>query len=186
LKTVLELLDVLVYDEELERTIETASRYIDNFCNRFFYTDSSQTKYFTAIARDEVIVTDLISVTSLAVDDDGSRDYNDTWSATDYDLYPLDPKGGEPYTRIRPTPQGNYHFSLYPKGVKIVGDFGWSAVPAAVRGACILQAERLWMRREAPFGIAGDSRRLGEIHLVSELDPDVKALLESYRRYVVK
>jgi hypothetical protein len=186
LKTVLETGNVTTYDTELERTIESASRFIDNFCNRYFWTNSNQTKYFNATSPHECIVTDLISITTLKTDDDGSRSYNDTWSATDYDLYPLDPKDGEPYTKIVKTPRGNYNFPSYAKGIEIVGDFGWAAVPAAVRGACLIQAERLWMRREAPFGIAGDSRRLGEIHIVAELDPDVKSLLESYRRYVIK
>ncbi|NIR67731.1 MAG: phage head-tail connector protein [candidate division Zixibacteria bacterium] len=185
LKSALGLEGVSTYDDELEGVIEGASRFIDNYCNRFFYQDDDATRYYTARDYNVCIVNDLRSIDSLATDDDGGRTYSETWTSADYDLYPLNPLNGEPYTMIKPTPNGTYQFPSFAKGVKIVGDFGWESVPLPVWRACVIQTERWWMRREAPFGIGGDSRRLGEIHIVSELDPDVKSALEGYRRYVV-
>lgn len=172
-------------DQHLEAVIETVSRWIDSFCNRYFYADDASTKYFSAVGADYCVVQDLRTVTTLKTDNDGDRTYERTWTASDYDLMPFDQPNSFPYTHIRPTPNRSYTFPSYRKGVEITGNFGWASAPKPIEQACLLQSERLYMRKDAPFGIAGDSRRLSEIHIVQKLDPDVQELLTGYQRFAV-
>ena len=55
--------------------------------------------------------------------------------------------------------------------------------PQPVREACLIQAIRLFRRKEAPFGIIG-APEIGQLAVITRLDPDVKALLATYRRLV--
>lgn len=66
--------------------------------------------------------------------------------------------------------------------VAVTARWGWTAVPEAVKEACMLQASRLFKRRVAPFGIAGSPGEGSEIRLLAKLDPDVVVSLEAYRR----
>lgn len=170
----------------LEQILEGASRWIDKFCGRRFYAES-ETRYYTPQFSNLLEVDDLLSVTTLQTDEDGDRTYEITWASTDYDLFPYNAiLDGQPYTMIRVTPEGDYSFPRVAKGVKIVGSFGYCTLPnlpADVREACLLQSERLYKRKDAPFGIAGPSE-LGQMRLIQELDPDVKQLLSAYVRIV--
>jgi len=56
--------------------------------------------------------------------------------------------------------------------------------PSTVQEATLIQAARIWKRRDTPLGVAGDVA-LGEMRIgvpVPALDPDVKKLLESFYR----
>jgi hypothetical protein len=44
-----------------------------------------------------------------------------------------------------------------------------------------IQASRLFVRRQSPFGIAG-SPEIGTVRLGSRLDPDVEVLLRPFRK----
>lgn len=165
-------------DSPIEAVIEAASRAIDAHCRRRFYA-ANETRYYTAEDHDIVFVDDVLSVSALATDS-GNRTYATTWATTDYDLEPHNATlNGQPYTMICTTPQGSYHFTAHKKGVKVTGSFGYSATtPDLVNEACLIQAARLFKRKDAPFGIAGVGD-LGEIRLTSALDPDVKMMLAS-------
>ena len=54
--------------------------------------------------------------------------------------------------------------------------FGWPAVPPAVAEAALLWSERIYKRKDAPFGIAAFPEA-GEMRLLEEMDPDVVTLL---------
>lgn len=169
------------YDSRLEQIIVEVSRYIDDHCGQYFWTtESDETRYFRS-REPECLrgVGPLISITSLATDEDGSRLYATTWAVTDYDLWPYNAAAnGRPYYRIDVAPQGRYTFPRQAKGVKIVGKFGWAAIPAPVKRACILQCSRLFKRKDAPFGVVGSSE-MGYT-VVTRLDPDVLQLLDEY------
>jgi len=172
-------------ERTMEQVIEGASRAIEAFCGRRFYV-VSETRYYTPEANDELFVDDLTEITTLQTDEDGDRTYETTWATTDYDLLPLNAAlESKPYTRIEVTPEGNYWFPQgLAKSVKIVGKFGYAdRPPAQVREACLLQCERLWKRKDAPFGVAG-SPELGTMRLIPELDPDVKFMLQPLARIV--
>lgn len=171
----------------LEQVIQGASRWIEKFTGRRFYA-STETRYYTALFGNALEVDDLLSITTLSTDEDGDRTYEITWASTDYDLMPLNATAdAQPYTEIRTAPEGDYSFPAgLKKGVKVVGSFGYctiASLPHDVREACLLQSERVYKRKDAPFGIAGPSE-LGQLRLISELDPDVKAMLYPYVRLV--
>ena len=170
-------------DTTLERSIEASSRWIDGYCGRRFYADTDNaTRYYTAVdTRTLFLADDVVSIGTLATDGDGDRTYEDTWSATDYDLQPLNAAAdGEPYTSIAVTPQGNYSFSTQPKGVEIYGKFGL-ACPADVKEACLMQALRIYKRKDAPFGVLGTTE-LGKLQTMAKIDVDVKVLLAPWRK----
>lgn len=159
-------------DAMLELVVQAVSRGIDNYCRRRFYTTANdETRYYTALTSWAVWTDDIISVTALSTDS-GDRTYSTAWSIDDYDLTPDQP----PYIGVCATPNGAYRFPKYMRGVKIVGKFGYSATPDVVREACLLQSVRLFKRKDAPFGIAG-AGGMGQLMAISDMDPDVKALL---------
>jgi hypothetical protein len=173
-------------DNTLEAIITAVSRRIDKYAGRRFYTTTAdETRYFTAEFQDVIDVNDIVSITTLATDDDGDGTFENTWTggsvAQDYNLMPYNASlESEPYTYIEIAENGDYYFPTHVKrGVKVVGKFGWSSCPDAVREACILQSVRLLKRKDAPFGIAG-TNEFGTLQIVPKLDPDVMFLLEPY------
>jgi hypothetical protein len=174
-------------DTILESVVTGVSRWIDGYCGRHIYA-ATETRYYTAEFSDEVAVDDLLTVTSLGTDADGDRVYEDTWATTDYDLEPANATAdGGPYTRIAIAPQGRYGFPVGArKGVKIAGSFGYaSSTPAQIKEACLLQCERLYKRKDAPFGVIG-SAEMGQMMVVPKLDPDVQILLAPFVRAQVR
>ena len=149
-------------DAALEAAIEAASRFIDGYCGRRFYsTSTDETRYYTAWHPGRLLLgDDLLSITTLATDGDGDRVYEETWATTDYDLLPdnaaLD---GEPYWEITTTPDGGYSFPAgVAKGVKIVGKFGYcltASPPRAIVEACLLRATQVFRLKDVPFATIG-------------------------------
>ena len=169
-------------DSVIEQCIEAASRLIDETCGRVFYQEVAQTRYYTAEDGDLLFVDDLVSVTSLATDDTGDRTYGTTWLTTDYDLEPDNAAlRGKPYGWIRLSPAGNRAFPTARRGVKLIGTFGWPAVPPMVKRAARIQAARLFKRKDAIFGVVG-SAEMGQMLVIPKLDPDVCLLLEKLVR----
>jgi hypothetical protein len=171
-------------DTALQAAIVTASRQIDEYCQRFFYS-ISDVRYYTAVSPWYVETDDIVSITQLACDPDFTQTYSQIWNTT---TPPLDimyepvnnPTKGWPYTKILAI--GSYVFPyFFPQTVKITGTFGFPEVPYEVEMACKIQAARLFIRKQSPFGIAG-SVELGTVRLNSRLDPDVEMLLKTFRR----
>jgi hypothetical protein len=176
-------------DTIMEGVITAVSRWIDGYTWRRFYT-VAETRYYSAndgrILYTDDIVSTAGAVSSLKTDDAGDRTFENTWATTDYDLLPLNALlDNEPATMIQVAPAGNREFPIVERGVLVQATFGYSATaPDVVREACLLQSERLFMRKDAVFGIAGGSDIGGLVRLQDRLDPDVKALLDPLRRIV--
>jgi hypothetical protein len=172
-----------VDDTVLEGVVEAASRAIDAWTDRQFFATSA-TRYFTAEAGVWLAVDDLLSVTTLktlTANAAGTRTYGNTWATTDYDL---DPFNATPKRLVVVNPGGAYTFPTDPRGVEIVGSWGYaSSAPTDVKEACLIQAARLFKRKDAPFGVAG-SAEAGQMMLPA-LDPDVRAMLRKFRRLEV-
>ena len=168
-------------DATIELVIEAASRAIDDHCFRRFYKNTvDETRYYSAEFDNILFVDDLVSITTLKTDEDGDRTYEQTWVATDYDLQPFNASlKSEPYGWIETTPNGSYSFPNTAKGVQIVGVFGWPSTPKQIKEACLLQAHRLFKRKDAPFGVAGTGE-LGQVVMINKLDPDVLSLLSPW------
>lgn len=123
-------------DASLKLAMESVSRWIDQYCRRFFFVET-RTRYFTPDCPDQLDVPDVLSVSAsgLITDSDGDRTYEDTWAATDYDLLPLNAlleSPPRPYTRLAVTPNGSYTFPLVTKGVSILGKWSFAENIAAL------------------------------------------------------
>ena len=179
-KDVLRLTDN-VDDTLLELSIESASRQIDGYCERNFYSTVA-TRYFVARDSFEVEIDDLTAITTLQTAPDGT-DFDTTWSATKYQLEPLNGVVGglaTPYTQIRAIDDLTFPTLGGEALVKVTGTFGYTPVPTAVKQATIMSATRLYKRYDSPLGVLG----FGDLGVVriSRLDPDIASLLSPYRR----
>ena len=172
-------------DAGIELIIGAASRKIDLHCGRSFYSDTADsTRYFTAESQYRCYIDDCQSITTLYTDDDGDQTYENTWTTSDFYLLPSSLPYGWPYLYLEVTPQGDYSFPRrLRKGVKIVGTFGWAAVPEPVREACLMLSNRMWQRRNAPFGVQGPND-FGVQTVITKLDPDIMDLLSPYARMI--
>jgi hypothetical protein len=107
-------------DSVLLRTLEAASRAVDRFCNRHFYA-KTETRYFDGSV--PLFINDLLSVTTLKTDDDGDGTFENTFTTSDYILYPLNEY---PKTMIKLSPESSYGgFGSYRKGCEIEGLWGY-------------------------------------------------------------
>jgi hypothetical protein len=172
-------------DLAIEAAIVAACRMIDDYTGRFFYKDGTSAapviRYYTPNDWWICNTDDIVSISEIATDDNFNRSYTTVWSATDYMVEPINnPRRGWPYTRILAV--DSYLFPrLYPQTVRITGVWGWSAVPAEINLAARLQASRLFIRKQSPFGVAG-SVDMGTVRLTSRLDPDVEALIRPLKK----
>lgn len=184
LKTSLAIEDIQD-DTGLEAAILSASRMIDDYTGRFFYRDGTTaapaTRYYTPDSWYITNLDDFVSLNQIALDDDFDQTYTTILAASDYLIDPINnARRGWPYTRI--TAIDRYIFPYaYPQSVRVQAVWGWPSVPAEIAMATKIQASRLFIRRQSPFGIAG-SPDMGTIRLSSRLDPDVEALIRPFRK----
>jgi hypothetical protein len=205
LKYTLELTGESFADADIDKAVASASRTIDKLCGQRFYTTSvDETRYFeieysgvganaahpftstgytSGTGSDRIRVGALQSVTSLTSDPNGDGSFADHWTATDYVLDPRNATlDGIPYRWVIRHPRGQFYFPVgYPGAVKIVGKFGWTTPPAEIVAATSMVASRLLRRmREAPFGVVSVGVDVGAVARISNVDPDVRTLLQPY------
>jgi hypothetical protein len=170
-------------DALLELSVETASRQIDDHCERVFYSTANQTRVFAP--RDSYVceIDDLVSFTSIKTSTDGDGVFDRTWSSIYYQLEPLNGLAGgipSPKTSIRAV--DDYLFPVYggEATVEVVGTFGWQAIPTAIKFATVLLSSRLFKRMDSPLGVAG----IGDIGVirVSRIDPDIDGLIAPFKK----
>jgi hypothetical protein len=167
-------------DVDLERALDAASRWIDEYTGRVFHLQTAQTKDYYPSGTDVVRVADLVAVTTIHVDTAGNRTYSTALSPADYELWPL---GGPPYQEVRMWPLAGTRSFSPGRRVRIVGTFGCvvdGAAPVAVREATLILASRYYKRGEAPFGVLA-SVDLGQFERITREDPDVVSLLGPWR-----
>lgn len=174
-----------VDDSLLEMAIESASRLIDGYAGRQFFSSGTATRYYTA---DDDFVCEIDDISSsnitLVTAMDADAVFDTTWTTTDYQLEPLNAVlDGQtwPYTRIRAVGDYLWPISGGEALVKLTAVFGWPAVPIAIKQATIIQASRIFKRLDSPLGVAGFGD-LGVMRVSSSLDPDVAQLVAPYRR----
>src|SRR5690606_12592184 len=105
---------------------------IDDYTGQFFYSDTAATYTFVASSSQCVrLGMPLQSVTTLKTDPSADGSFSQTWTASDYALFPRDaahPPNARPYTEIRAT--GSLTFPLATRTrddrVQVVGTFGWA------------------------------------------------------------
>ena len=181
-------LDDIEFDDHIDKAVSAASRGIDMYTNRHFY-QVSEPRLF--VPDNERLVTfgtfgDLVSVSELATDEGGDGTFETVWAAADYQLHPANPsQAPEPRPYRFLTAVGTKTFPVRWTAAsssyraRITGTWGWPAVPAAIVEACLIQAHRLFKRRESPEGVAG-LNMFGTVTM-GRLDPDVGRLVKPYR-----
>lgn len=181
-------------DTQIGFAISAASRQIDAYCNRQFGNLSAAApRYYSAYYdnnrhRYVAIIDDLQTTTDLAVttnnQESGAYD-NALVLDTDFRLEPLNSAAnGKPWTMITGLSGATYGLSTREDSIRITARWGWTAVPAEVTQACLIQAVRLFSRPKAPFGVLGSPDMGGaEMRLLAKLDPDVQQLLRGLVRY---
>jgi hypothetical protein len=181
------------YDDTLlELCVETASRSIDQACNRRFYADASASeRFYPAHTPNLVYIDDLATLSGLVVkiDSTGTGSFAQTWTLGEhYQAEPLNALAeGIPVRALRtirgailpvstPTywPQAFSGQAL----VSVTGRWGFPVVPTQIKMATILQAARLFKRPDSPLGVAGFGE-MGAI-TVRNIDPDVRALISPF------
>lgn len=172
-----------VDDALLELSVETASRQIDDHCERFFYKTSSVTRKFAPRDSYTCEVDDVVTLTTLKSSTDGDGVFDATWSATEYQTEPLNSLSGgtpSPVTLLRAVDDKLFPVYGGEATVEVTGVFGWNAIPTAIKFATILYASRLFKRMDSPLGVAG----IGDIGVirVSRLDPDIESLVAPYKK----
>jgi hypothetical protein len=173
-------------DGALQSVLDATDTLIDLYCDRKTgFGTATETRYYTAEDYEYVLTDDLVSITTLQTDDDANGTYETTWTAgTDYVLAPRNAAlDGFPYTEIDTsvTWPRNFPKDVY-LGVKVVGVFGFPAVPAAVKQAEIIQAGAVWNSRTAPFGVIGSADLGGILRMSRALHPEAALILEPYRK----
>ena len=111
------------YDSMLLMWAETASRFVNEYCHRYFYCQEG-IKYFDGVGQTLNLSEDVLSITELALDPSGSKTYPITLSATDYGMYPLN---HYPATYLKIANNATYsNFATNIRaGVRITGVFGY-------------------------------------------------------------
>jgi len=185
-------------DWQLDRALQTASRWIDRVLGRrFFTTDSDEIRYYTAWEsfyelRPE---DDILSVTELATDNNGYNVHETVWTVgADYHLEPINALvNGEPYTAIcKSWWTGRYSLPSYTNAVKVTGKFGYCTlanVPAQIRALCMMVAEGEAGPGLSDLVIPGvQSYKIGNELTVTvagkNLPKSASAIMDQYRRGV--
>jgi uncharacterized phiE125 gp8 family phage protein len=175
-------------DAQVALAITAASRAVDTFCGRQFGLVSAEERFYTPEwdrrrRRWVIKIDDLMSTAGSDFqlqDADGS----DVGAIDDYILEPRNAAAkGRPWTHLVVKPTSTY----IPTGIEheaaLTAPWGWTAVPTPVDQATLLQASRIFARRNSPYGIAGSPDDGSEMRLLARVDPDVAVTLSPYRRW---
>lgn len=171
-------------DALIENSINAASRMIDQYCNRYFYSSpAGEVRYFQANDGFTCWIDDVQSVTDLKTSSTDPLIFDTIWQTGDYQLQPNNSKANgaySPYTMIQAT--DNYLFPVWADIalVQVTGQFGWASIPDPIKFATIIQASRLFKRLESPLGVAGVSD-MGIMRVGSNIDGDVAQLCNPFR-----
>jgi len=180
----------VVDDDLIDNCAGAASRLIDGYCNRKFWSVGSATSRVYQAENEFYCNIDDISGTAITLKTSSfpGNGFDVTWSVTDYQLEPLNGNLDGltwSYDKIRavgdylfPTVNANYGEQAL---VQVTANFGWPSIPEPVTQATIIQASRLFKRYDSPLGVAGFGD-MGAIRVSRALDPDVAQLVEPYRR----
>lgn len=183
-------------DTNIDNAIDGASRTIDKICGRRFWQDDAvDDKFYTPINDYYLEVDDISTATGLIVKldttDDGVHDTTLTID-TDFYLKPVNPQIHKisnttyyyPQTELHifPTRSSERFDTTIIKSVKVTAKFGWSAVPEGIKQATLIQATRLWKRKDTPFNVFGNEQT-GQKELFNKFDPDAMQLIKGYIKH---
>jgi hypothetical protein len=186
LKAILRITDN-VDNSLLTFNVETASRFVDAYCNRSFEAASGTAvrEYSPTGKYEPLRIDDATNIVRVDIDDDLDYSFStELVSNVDWQAEPLNNRLNGlpwPYTRLVPFEDGYWPTRRGRATVKVTATYGWPEVPDAVREATLLQASRLFTRYDSPLGIAGFGD-MGAMRVSRAVDPDVQQLLLPFRR----
>ncbi|PKT71864.1 hypothetical protein CW362_16525 [Streptomyces populi] len=168
-------------DEDLNRARASASRSIDKTTGRRFWLDPVPVqRTFNPRGRivreddgDLFLIDDVGSAAGLVVEIGAGA----SWSAvTGFETSPDNALAdGKPVTGLL-QPLGTW--GTVTSRLRVTAQFGWPAVPDDIHEAALIQASRLYKRKDSPEGIIGSAE--WGVRNLSRRDPDVWALIEPY------
>jgi len=171
-------------DDQVTSVVNAVSRTIERYCGRQFNdAGSASARVFQASRADRVRVDDFSTTTGLVVKSDTALDgtYGTTIAASSYDVTPfngvVEGQPGNPYRQIVLSAD-SFIVSNRPT-VEITAQWGWAAVPADVKQAALIQAARIFGRRESAHGVLGFGDYV--VRVSNRLDTDVEGFLDRYR-----
>jgi gp6-like head-tail connector protein len=176
-------------DFEIDLAVQAAARWIEGRCGRHFY-QMQDTRTYVPESIWTAHIDDVVSVSQLAVDPQGTGDFSQIWTqGVNYELAVGERRynrmaSGEPqpYREIRVIGGGSVFFPfvwpLYRQDrIQVTGVFGWPAVPPAITQAALLLASDLFKLKDAPFGVQGMAD-FGMVHV--QAGSQVEYLLQRY------
>lgn len=178
-------IDDFADDTVLQASLDAACAQIDAWCSRTFAVASgTATRVYVPDDAFVLYVDDMTSVYTIDLDTDGDGIYETRMASTDFQCEPVNNRSSGiavPFHRIRAI--DNY---LWPRvtgraTVRVAATWGWSATPAAVKQAAIVQTEYLFKALDAPLGVAGFGD-VGALRMTTRMHPAVQMLLEPFRR----
>jgi hypothetical protein len=170
-------------DTLLDKALTAASRGIDRATGRRFWLDDAVTvrtyRLHARVVCEEdgniLLVDDIGDTTGMVVESASSSGGAYT-AITGYDTTPDNALAdGYPITGLlRPNSIWGTSFTR----IRVTAKFGWPVIPDDIAQACLIQASRLYKRKDSPEGVMG-SAEWGVVRL-SRRDPDVWALIEPF------
>ncbi|MCH5677833.1 phage gp6-like head-tail connector protein [Streptomyces gilvus] len=171
-------------DALLTSALAAASRAIDGSTGRRFWLDASVTARVYRLHERVVCeedgqllkVDDIGDTTGMTVESASSTGGTYTSITGTYDTTPDNALAdGYPITGLlRPNSIWGTSFTR----IRVTALFGWPAVPDEITEAALIQATRLYKRKDSPEGIIGSAE--WGVRNLSRRDPDVWALIEPY------
>jgi hypothetical protein len=176
-------------DDTLNGIIEAVSRLIDAECHTQFYA-STDTLFYTPMSWRELLIDDVLSVSSLATDT-GYGTYNLIWAPTDFVLAPYNaPTSSQarPYWRIETAYGGRYTFPIgVRRGVMLTARRGFcelADLPGGINAVCLRESLFQAQANVTPYGMtAGDAGGAAGPTTVS-LSNYSKLMLAQFKRVV--
>lgn len=168
-------------DTRLNRARSGASRSIDKTTGRRFWLDPAPvTRTFNPrgrIVREDdgelFLVDDIGSIAGLVVEAGSGASFT---AVTGYETSPDNALAdGKPITGLLRV-LGTWGSST--SRLRVTAQFGWPAVPDDIYEAALIQASRLFKRKDSPEGIIGSAE--WGVRNLSRRDPDVWNLIEPY------
>lgn len=178
--------DDAALDSLIDSAISAAQSWVDGRVNRrgatrgvFLLEPTATARYFDTAFDGSVWVDDIGDLEDFAVDTDTANNgtWSTSWLTTDYQLLPVNT--ADPYWQIVGVGTQTFPRISTRRGlVKVTARWGWPAVPAAVKQACIQKTAQIVSRRNSPNGVAGFND-FGIVRVVST-DAQIDELLERF------
>lgn len=170
-------------DDLLELAIESASRQIDQACQRVFFDMGTDTRIYAAQTQFLCEIDDAINITKVETDPDGDGTFDVEFEPKDFQAEPLNGLAGgipTPFTHIRASDDYLFPMKEGEALVRVTGEFGFASVPTPIVQATVILASRIFKRNDSPLGVAGFGD-IGAIR-VGRFDPDIEALIHAWKK----